>query len=97
MVSKIGLRIKHYELIAELIGKAKDLDEFYRMFVKFAQEDNEKFKVGKFYDYVQRFNQFGELGTDKRNTFQGFHTCTSECSGCTYTATEKKPPECRLA
>lgn len=60
MVSKIGLRIKHYELIAKLIGKAKDLDEFYRLFVKFAQTDNAKFSTEKFYNAVQKAHQFGK-------------------------------------
>lgn len=62
MVSKIGLKIKHYELIAELIGKAKDIDEFYRLFVEFARKDNEKFNVEKFYNWMQKFKQFGGIG-----------------------------------
>lgn len=49
---------RHYEVIAELIGKAKDLDEFYRLFIKFARNDNENFDVERFYNAVQKAHQF---------------------------------------
>ena len=54
---------KHYEKIAELIGKAKDLDEFYRLFVEFAKNDNKRFNPTRFYNAVQTVHQFGGLGT----------------------------------
>jgi len=54
--------VKHYVKIAELIGKAKDLDEFYRFFVKFAQAENPKFSIEKFYKAVQKAHQFGGIG-----------------------------------
>ena len=58
-----------YEKIAELIGKAKDLDEFYRLFVQFAQAENEKFDVARFYKAVQKSHQFGGIGTG----YEGIH------------------------
>ena len=54
--------VKHYRKVAELIGKAKDLDEFYRFFVKFAQAENPKFSIEKFYKAVQKSHQFGGIG-----------------------------------
>lgn len=51
-----------YEKIAELIGEARDLDEFYRNFVKFAQAENPKFSIEKFYKAVQKAHQFGGIG-----------------------------------
>jgi hypothetical protein len=60
MVSKFQHR--QYEIVAELIGKAHDLDEFYRLFVKFAESDNEHFNVQRFYNAVQKAHQFGGIG-----------------------------------
>jgi hypothetical protein len=69
MVSQKRFPCSVYEVVAELIGKAKDLDEFYRFFVKFAQEDNPKFSIEKFYKAVQKAHQFGGIGTG----YEGIH------------------------
>jgi hypothetical protein len=49
---------KHFRILAELIGKAQDLDEFYRGLVKTLQTDNPKFDVERFYKAVQKAHQF---------------------------------------
>jgi len=54
--------VKHYRKIAELIGKAHDLDEFYRLFAEFAKNENPKFNIEKFYNWVQKFHQYGGIG-----------------------------------
>lgn len=53
---------RHYEKIAELIGKAKNLDEFYALFVKFAKDEAYGFNVERFYKAVQKAHQFGGIG-----------------------------------
>jgi hypothetical protein len=60
---------RHYEKIAELIGKAKDLDEFYRLFVQFAKSEAYGFNVERFYNAVQKSHQFGGIGTG----YEGVH------------------------
>jgi hypothetical protein len=44
---------QHYKILAELIGKAEDLEDFQQQLIRVLQCDNERFNINRFIDAIE--------------------------------------------
>ena len=64
---------QHYKILAEFIGKAKDLEDFTDRLTNFLSNDNPNFDIVRFNNAIEKARQEVKHDTDKPNSDIIYH------------------------